>query len=234
MRKRILLAVGVSCLALLWTAGTAQAQRYGGGGRAYGGYGGRSYSGGYGRGYYGGYGYGGYGRGYGGYRYANGFALGFGLGYGLGGYPLGFPYYGSYFNFPYTGGYFNYPSAYSGGTYVPDYRYSFSAPLYFDATGPATSTYQSFYTGQTPTVTDTCRVHVVVPVADAQVLFDGTPTKQQGTERDFVTPPLSAGREFHYTISASWTENGQRVNRERRITVTPGSQVVVNFQGPSR
>jgi uncharacterized protein (TIGR03000 family) len=78
------------------------------------------------------------------------------------------------------------------------------------------------------------RIQILVPVADAVVLFGDHRTQQQGTDRIFETPPLPGGRDVHYTITASWTENGRRVSTVRRVAVRPGAQVLVNFTGPSR
>jgi uncharacterized protein (TIGR03000 family) len=201
-----------------------------------GGHGGRGYgSGGYGsgRGLYG------YGRGFYGYPYDGGFSLGLGLGYGLTYSPFGSPSYGSYFGFPYSGGYSPYVPAYSGSFYAPDRRFSAAASQYFNGVGFASSDgsgqgmTQSFYAGPVPSEATAARIRVLVPAEDAQVFFDGTLTKQQGTDREFMTPPLLTGRESHYTISASWTENGQRVSRERRIAVSPGVRVEVDFRPPS-
>jgi len=78
------------------------------------------------------------------------------------------------------------------------------------------------------------RIQVLLPSADALVLFDGHKTQQRGTDRVFETPPLPAGRQAVYTLTASWTENGRRVSLERRVEVRPGSEVLVNFTGPPR
>ena len=74
----------------------------------------------------------------------------------------------------------------------------------------------------------------MLPTADAEVLFDGSRTKQTGTEREFQTPPLPAGRDCHYTVTASWVQDGKEVRRERRIAVSQGAQVVVDFVEMSR
>jgi uncharacterized protein (TIGR03000 family) len=78
------------------------------------------------------------------------------------------------------------------------------------------------------------RIQVLLPTADAVVLFDGHRTQQQGTERVFETPPLPAGGPATYTLTASWTEKGRRVSLERRVEVRPGNEVLVNFTGPPR
>jgi uncharacterized protein (TIGR03000 family) len=208
MRKRIMFCVVAASLALLLTADVAHAQRGGGGGRG-GGRGG-SFGGGRGGFYGGGY------RGYGGYGYGRGF--GYGLGYGLGGYG-----YGGYYGYPYYGGAYTYAPTYVGGYAYPD------AGNYGPAVVSAGMTNsQSFYAGPQGNP-NAAQIRVVVPDPNAQVMFDGTPTQQRGTNRVFVTPPLKSGRESSYTVSATWMENGKQVTRERRITVQPGAPALVNF-----
>jgi uncharacterized protein (TIGR03000 family) len=70
---------------------------------------------------------------------------------------------------------------------------------------------------------------VLVPRTDAKVWVDGAPTNQQGMERSFNSPPLEPGN-YVYTIRARWVENGQPVERDRRVNVQPGQSVRVNFR----
>lgn len=87
-------------------------------------------------------------------------------------------------------------------------------------------------------------IHVHVPTATAQVWFEGAPTRQQGQERIFTSPPLPAGRTFTYVIRAAWQEGGREVVREKIVEFKPGRRVDVRFSwneqgvlppdGPSR
>ena len=45
----------------------------------------------------------------------------------------------------------------------------------------------------------------------------------------FVSPPLEKGQRYHYTIRASWMENGKEVSREKKVDVEPGREFTVNF-----
>jgi uncharacterized protein (TIGR03000 family) len=72
------------------------------------------------------------------------------------------------------------------------------------------------------------QVTVIVP-ADADVFFDGTPTSQAGTERVFETPPLTPGQNYYYEIEAQWSANGEPFDQARKINVTAGSRVTVDF-----
>src|SRR5271166_1675690 len=74
-------------------------------------------------------------------------------------------------------------------------------------------------------------VRVLLPVKDAKVLIEGTKTKQTGTERLFVSPPLEAGRTFTYTVTAKWEPNNYtEVIRTRSVRVQAGAEVEVDLR----
>jgi uncharacterized protein (TIGR03000 family) len=73
------------------------------------------------------------------------------------------------------------------------------------------------------------RIDVRVPVASAEVSFDGTPMRQSGLERQFVTPSLAPGT-YSFEIRASWRDTaGKQVTRSKRIEVRPGGSQSVDF-----
>jgi uncharacterized protein (TIGR03000 family) len=158
-----------------------------------------------GRGGRGGY----YGRG-GGY-YGRGY---YGRGGFYGGY-YGLPLYGGY---SYGGGYYPY---YSGSGYYdvgPNYNYSAQAMQ-----APSTDVRQSLYSD--PNV---ATLTVMVPNGDAKVWFDDVLTSQNGTQRVFLTPPLS--NPGSYTIKARWNSSSGPINGERQVRVQPGQSVMVDFR----
>jgi len=67
-----------------------------------------------------------------------------------------------------------------------------------------------------------------VPVADAEVWFNGTKTKQTGTTREFDTPPLSTDRESTYRVKTRWSEGGQWYEETQSVRVRGGGQASVN------
>jgi uncharacterized protein (TIGR03000 family) len=71
-------------------------------------------------------------------------------------------------------------------------------------------------------------ITVLVP-ADAEVFFDGEPTKQKGTERHFETPPLPVGVQYHYMVMARWKSGDKPIEFTRRVDVTAGAAVRVDF-----
>jgi uncharacterized protein (TIGR03000 family) len=74
-------------------------------------------------------------------------------------------------------------------------------------------------------------IRVLVP-ADAEVFFDGEPTAQKGTSRLFITPPLAAGKKYHYDVLARWKQDGKTVERTRKVAVNGGATVRVDLRTP--
>jgi uncharacterized protein (TIGR03000 family) len=74
---------------------------------------------------------------------------------------------------------------------------------------------------------------VVSLPADAKLLVDGTPTSSTSAQRSFVSPPLEAGKEYVYTLTATVVRDGQTLETTKRISVRPGaeSRVQINFDG---
>ncbi len=82
----------------------------------------------------------------------------------------------------------------------------------------------------TPSAVDNrAHVEVMLPSSDAQVLFNGSLTRQTGTEREFVSPSLTPGQTYHYTVEARWDEGGRTVDQTRTVTVTAGQSATVDF-----
>jgi uncharacterized protein (TIGR03000 family) len=136
------------------------------------------------------------------------------------------------------------------------YPYAYPYPVYAPSTPPA---YYSGYSGYTPAAdgamypsslgqqvsiphptggyttppADAAVIEVRVPSAAAQVEFNGQQTYTTGATRYFVTPSLPAGRgPYAYTVTATWTQNGQSVTRERQVRVARGHTSVVDFTRP--
>lgn len=78
-----------------------------------------------------------------------------------------------------------------------------------------------------PTVA-TAVLAVVVPF-NARLTIDGTPTKYEGTNRYFSTPPLSRDKPSWYKVAMHWVENGFSRADTRWVAVRPGETTRVNF-----
>jgi uncharacterized protein (TIGR03000 family) len=57
---------------------------------------------------------------------------------------------------------------------------------------------------------------------DAQIWFEDTPTQQRGTLRQFVSPPLTPGKRYTYTVRLQWHEDGQWVSQVHSFPVHAG------------
>ncbi len=83
-------------------------------------------------------------------------------------------------------------------------------------------------TSQPPAGDAPVRIKVLLP-AEATLTVDGAPTKQTGAERDFISPPLPAGRKFSYTFEATWTEDGKARSVKKRLPVEAGRDYTIDF-----
>jgi uncharacterized protein (TIGR03000 family) len=66
---------------------------------------------------------------------------------------------------------------------------------------------------------------VLVPDINALLSIDGVPTRQLGTKRSYVSPPLdvSANANYKYTFRAVWEPNNYtRITRTRELDFDPG------------
>jgi uncharacterized protein (TIGR03000 family) len=75
---------------------------------------------------------------------------------------------------------------------------------------------------------DAAVLRVDVSDAFATVTFDGQKVSSVGTTRYYVTPTLQAGKNQQYTIAVV-NRGGQQTTLERRVDVTPGQVVTVDF-----
>jgi len=220
MKNRIILGV-TALLAFAMLAETAQAQW----GRRGGGWGGNSWRGGnsvyvgtpyfsvgYGRGYYGGYGgyYGGNWPGSYGYGYSS---------YPNYGYSYSSPYYGYSYSPSYAYSY--YPSS-DYSSYPSNYSYS-SSPMYMYS-GDSGITQASYMPDPSTIV-----LRVNVPDANANIWIENVQMSLQGFERTFVSPPVTTGKGYTYTVRASWMENGKEMSKEKTIDVQAGQEYTVSF-----
>jgi uncharacterized protein (TIGR03000 family) len=75
-------------------------------------------------------------------------------------------------------------------------------------------------------------LRVWVP-AGAELLVDGSKTKQTGSERLFESPPIPVGRKFIYTLKATWKEGGKDIVREMEVRVEAGRETPIDLRKPS-
>jgi uncharacterized protein (TIGR03000 family) len=75
----------------------------------------------------------------------------------------------------------------------------------------------------------TAGLRIIVPTPDARVWIEKSPTKQSGVNREFVSPPLEPGTDYHYMVRVTWMENGREMSAERNVPVKGGREIVVYF-----
>jgi uncharacterized protein (TIGR03000 family) len=91
--------------------------------------------------------------------------------------------------------------------------------------------YTSFYgvPPQPPEVPSNAALVTVRIPQNAELWFSGAKTSQSGDVRDFITPELKPDKNYFYMLRARWMEDGHSVERTRRIPVSPGARVTVDF-----
>ncbi|MHB1426507.1 MAG: EF-hand domain-containing protein [Gemmataceae bacterium] len=65
---------------------------------------------------------------------------------------------------------------------------------------------------------------------DARLTFDGESTISTGSHRVFLSPPLSRGREYSYTLRAELMRDGEAAFLSKTITVRAGEETPVDLQ----
>jgi uncharacterized protein (TIGR03000 family) len=76
------------------------------------------------------------------------------------------------------------------------------------------------------------RIRLLVPHPDAELLYDNEQTKTTGSTRDWVTPPLEAGRTHQYVFTAKWRPNNYTLmTRKKTVRFQAGDSIVVDLTG---
>ena len=70
--------------------------------------------------------------------------------------------------------------------------------------------------------------------ADASLMVEDYQTKATGDVRRFQSPPLAPGRQFTYTLKATWKEDGKEKTVTRDVKVRAGQEVTVDLTQPGR
>jgi uncharacterized protein (TIGR03000 family) len=87
----------------------------------------------------------------------------------------------------------------------------------------------------TNVVTGQGTVDVRVPVANAEVYFEGMNTGHAGVRRVFLTPTIEAGVTHFYKIRAKWKlPDGTVADQEKSVAVRANMVSVVDFTSPPK
>jgi uncharacterized protein (TIGR03000 family) len=65
--------------------------------------------------------------------------------------------------------------------------------------------------------------------ADAKLIIDDTTTTSTSTERVFVSPTLTPGTDYNYTLKAEVVRNGKTVKVEEKVVVRAGQETRVTL-----
>ncbi|MCS7167462.1 MAG: TIGR03000 domain-containing protein [Gemmatales bacterium] len=84
-----------------------------------------------------------------------------------------------------------------------------------------------------PSTNNVAEITILLPAADAQVFVEDYELRTMGTRRTLQSPPLTPGKRYEYTITASWKSNGQMVRQTRIVTLQAGQQITVDFTKPA-
>ena len=86
---------------------------------------------------------------------------------------------------------------------------------------------------QTSPAPDQAKIKVFLP-ADAILHVDGAQTQATGEIGNFISPPLTRGKKYVYTLRATWKEGGKEVSTERTAHFEAGLEVTVDFREPAQ
>jgi uncharacterized protein (TIGR03000 family) len=113
------------------------------------------------------------------------------------------------------------------------YRSQTYAPVY----APPVAVYsdqetERYYTALSPSSSpvseQTVTINVSLP-SSGKIWFNDAPTTQTGPDRSFVSPTITPGKDYVYTVRASWTEGGRKVERTKDIAVHAGDRINLDF-----
>jgi uncharacterized protein (TIGR03000 family) len=74
---------------------------------------------------------------------------------------------------------------------------------------------------------------VVSLPADATLTIDDAATKSTSATRVFASPDLPPDKEFHYTLKAQITRNGEKLATTQKVTVRAGQETYVTLEFPT-
>ena len=195
-------------------------------------------------GYHGGYHGGGFG--YGGFYYGPRYPVygpnGFPFSYGSGLYaPYGYfrPYYGYGLGGIGLGGLGLGGAGLGGlglggyGLYRPYYASPVIAAPVVPPANPAVAPANPPTPPAAPPPDNAAHLQLIVP-ENAEVLFDGGKTSQTGTTREFVSPRLTPGKVFNYTITVRSIDANGKTNVDKRvINVQANDWFSIDFTRPA-
>jgi uncharacterized protein (TIGR03000 family) len=106
----------------------------------------------------------------------------------------------------------------------------YSAPSAVPPKGGARALIVSSARGAEPaeSTDTTAQIELRVP-AGAEVWLDGARTRQTGEVRLYVSPPLTAGKEYSYQVRVTWKDGDKEKSEDRELTIRAGARLSASF-----
>ena len=74
------------------------------------------------------------------------------------------------------------------------------------------------------------RLRIALPAERADVWIQGEKSEQTKAIQDYVSPPLTSGKQYYYEVKARWTDSaGKQVERSKSFPIVPGQPVYLDF-----
>jgi uncharacterized protein (TIGR03000 family) len=74
------------------------------------------------------------------------------------------------------------------------------------------------------------RLRITIPTEKAEIWIEGEKSEQAKRVQDYVSPPLTPGKQYFYEVRARWTDPaGKEVERKRSFPIVPGQPVLLDF-----
>jgi uncharacterized protein (TIGR03000 family) len=80
----------------------------------------------------------------------------------------------------------------------------------------------------TPVQANAVTVKMHVP-DNARVWIEGDAVSQSGQYREFVSPPITPGRDYVYRVRVQWDENNKTIESTREVPVHAGDHINLTF-----
>jgi uncharacterized protein (TIGR03000 family) len=74
------------------------------------------------------------------------------------------------------------------------------------------------------------RLRIAIPTEKAEIWIEGQKTEQARRVEDYISPPLTPGKQYYYEVRARWTDAaGKEVERTKSFPIVPGQPVLLDF-----
>jgi uncharacterized protein (TIGR03000 family) len=74
------------------------------------------------------------------------------------------------------------------------------------------------------------RLRIAIPTEKADIWIEGEKSEQAKRVQEYLSPPLTPGKEYYYEVRARWTDPaGKQVERKKSFPIVPGRPVFLDF-----